>query len=51
MERDVAAAYRHTVTLRVGWAAFPLDGRDPELLLHVADQRMYLSHPSGRDAS
>ena len=49
MERDVAAAYRHTVTLRFGWATWPLDGRAPDLLLHVADQRMYLNHPSGRD--
>ncbi len=48
MESDVAAAYRHTVTLRFGWAAYPLDGRAPDLLLHVADQRMYLNHPSGR---
>ena len=51
MERDVAAAYRHTVTLRFGWATWPLDGRTPDLLLHVADQRMYLNHPSGRDRS
>lgn len=51
MERDVAAAYRHTVTLRFGWAAYPLDGRMPDLLLHVADQRMYLNHPSGRPAT
>jgi GGDEF domain-containing protein len=51
MEADVSAAYQHTVTLRFGWSAYPLDGRTPELLMHVADQRMYLNHPSGRDAS
>jgi diguanylate cyclase (GGDEF)-like protein len=51
MERDVSAAYRHTVTLRFGWAAYPVDGRTSDLLLHVADQRMYLNHPSGRSPS
>jgi diguanylate cyclase (GGDEF)-like protein len=48
MERGVSAAYQHAVTLRFGWSAWPSDGDSPELLLHAADQRMYLHHPPDR---
>ena len=40
---------RITVTASIGGAVLPTHGRDPDLLLHEADQALYLAKNNGRD--
>ena len=37
------------VTVSIGAALFPLDGRDPEALFRVADERLYAAKGAGRN--
>ena len=46
-EKDGKSLYR--VTISVGVASYPFDGRDPKGLIHSADQALYEAKKNGRN--